>query len=113
MLILQTYTYLRDAQTKEFYHESMAGAMWDRIASLPAVPSNGGGGPESSRCSWCTNKEMHKLFNVPGQRDLCPVKTLTTKVKAKDAAKWIVDQKKLAPTSDIQVLLASALTQFV
>ena len=112
-LILQIYTYLRDAQAKEFYHESMSGAIWERIASLPTAPSNGGGGPETSRCSWCTNKEMHKLFNVLGQRDLCPVKALTSKAKAKEAAKWIVDQKKTAPTSDIQVLLATALTQFV
>ena len=30
-LILQMYTYLRDAQAKDFYHESMAGALWERI----------------------------------------------------------------------------------
>jgi hypothetical protein len=112
-LILQVYTYLRDAQAKAFYHESMSGAIWERIASIPTVPSNGGGGPESSRCSYCNSKELHKLFNVLGQRDLCPVKAVASKAKAKEAAKWIVDQKKTIPTSDIQVLLASALTQFV
>jgi hypothetical protein len=114
MLILQVYTYLRDAQAKDFYHESMAGAIWERIANISATPSsNAGGGPESSRCSYCTNKDMHKLFNVLGQRDLCPVKSLSTKAKAKDAAKWIVDQKRADSTKDIQALLASALTQFV
>ena len=112
-LILQIYTYLRDAQAKDFYHESMAGAIWERLSSIPAVPSHTGGGPETSRCSYCSNKEMHKLFKVLGQRDLCPVKTLPNKGKAKEAAKWIVDQKKVDPTKDIQTLLAEALTQFV
>jgi hypothetical protein len=112
-LILQVYIYLRDAQVKDFYHESMAGAIWERIANIPAIPSTGGGGAESSRCSLCTNKDMHKLFNVLGQRDLCPVKSLPNKAKAKDAAKWIVDQKRADSTKDIQTLLASALTQFV
>ena len=91
----------------------MAGAIWERIANIPAIPSTGGGGAESSRCSLCTNKDMHKLFNVLGQRDLCPVKSLPNKAKAKDAAKWIVDQKQADSTKDIQTLLASALTQFV
>jgi hypothetical protein len=113
-LILQVYTYLRDAQAKDFYHESMAGAIWERIANIPTTPaSTAGGGSESSRCSYCTNKDMHKLFNVLGQRDLCPVKSLPNKAKAKDAAKWIVDQKRADSSKDIQTLLASALTQFV
>jgi hypothetical protein len=113
-LILQIYTYLRDAQAKEFYHESMTGAIWERIANIPTTPaSTAGGGSESSRCSYCTNKDMHKLFNVLGQRDLCPVRSLPNKAKAKDAAKWIVDQKRADSSKDIQTLLASALTQFV
>ena len=112
-LILQIYTYLRDAQAKDYYHESMSGAIWDRIANIPAVPSHIGGGPEPSRCSWCTSKELHKLFNVLGQKDLCPVKTLPNKAKAREAAKWIVDQKRTDPTKDIPNLLVSALAQFV
>jgi hypothetical protein len=109
-LILQVYTYLRDAQAKDFYHESMAGAIWERIASLPsALPSPSGG----TLCSWCASKEMHKLFNVAGQRDLCPVKSLSSKSKAKDAAKWIIDHKRTDPNRDIPELLASALGQFV
>jgi hypothetical protein len=112
-LILRIYTYLRDAQAKEFYHESMSGAIWQRIASIPATPSQADGGTESSRCNYCSNKEMHKLFHVLGQRDLCPVKILANKTKAREAAKWIADQKRADPTKNIQTLLASALTQCV
>jgi hypothetical protein len=110
-LILQVCTCLRDSRAKAFYHESVAGAIWERIANLPAaLPPPSGSTPQ---CSWCTSKEMHKLFNVAGQRDLCPVKSLSSKSKAKEAAKWIVDHKRADPTRDISELLASALTQFV
>jgi hypothetical protein len=37
---------------------------------------------------------------------------LTNKAKAKEAAKWIVDQKKGDPKKEIHQLLATALTQF-
>jgi hypothetical protein len=114
-LILQIYTYLRDAQAKDFYHESMAGAIWERIGSLqmatPAQVTPGNG--SESKCSWCASKDLHKLFNLMGQRNLCPVKALPDKSKAKEAAKSIVDQKRADPTKDIQELLAGALTQFV
>jgi hypothetical protein len=58
-------------------------------------------------------KDMHKLFDVPGQRTDCPVKDLTEKSKAKEAAKWILDQKRADPNKDIQSLLSGALAQFV
>jgi hypothetical protein len=114
-LILQVYTYLRDAQAKDFYHESMAGAIWERIGSLQmANPSpTGPGAGSESKCSWCSNKDLHKLFNIPGQRNLCPLKTLPDKNKAKEAAKSIVDQKRADSAKDIQELLAGALVQFV
>jgi hypothetical protein len=54
-----------------------------------------------------------KLFNVMGQQNLCPVKPLPDKNKAKEAAKSIVDQKRADPTNDMQELLAGALVQFV
>jgi hypothetical protein len=115
MLILQVYTYLRDAQAKYFYHKSMAGAIWERIGDLSATPSSGGDSrtpPEATKCSYCGSKEMHKLFNVLGQKTLCPVKEVP-RTKAKEAAKWIVDQKRADPAKDIQALLTSAKAQFV
>jgi hypothetical protein len=115
-LILQICTYLRNAQAKDFYHESMAGALWERIGSLQMVnpPATTPGSGSESKCSWCaSSKDLHKLFNLLGQRNLCPVKTLPDKSKAKEAAKSIVDQKRADPTKDMQELLAGALTQFV
>jgi hypothetical protein len=40
-LVLQTYCYLRDANSKGFYHESMTESLWDRLASM--TKSQGGG----------------------------------------------------------------------
>jgi hypothetical protein len=47
-LILQTYTYLRDASAKSFYHESMTESLWDRLADL-SINNPGGGDDGSSR----------------------------------------------------------------
>ena len=84
---------------------------------MPAPNGGGGGGgaggSEVTRYGWCNQKEIHRLFNVPGQRSVCPVKVLPEKAKAKEAAKWIVDQKRADPSKDIHVLLSSALIQFV
>jgi hypothetical protein len=111
-LILQVYTYLRDAQAKDFYHESMAGAIWERIGSLQMATPPQNTGSDQGKCSWCVSKDLHKLFNISGQRNLCPLKPLTDKNKAKEAAKSIVDQKRADSSKDIQELLSVALVQF-
>jgi hypothetical protein len=114
-LVLQIHTCLRDAQAKDFHHESMAGALWERVGSLQMVnplATTPGSGSES-KCSWCASKDLHNLFNLLGQRNLCPGKTLPDESKAKEAAKSIVDQERADPTKDMQELLAGALTQFV
>jgi hypothetical protein len=116
-LVLQVYTYLRDARGKDFYHESMTGALLERIGDLSLPPNAGGSTGDSgagvTQCGWCNQRELHRLFDIPGQRQVCPVKDLTDKAKPKEAGKWIVDQKHATPSKDIQELLASALTQFV
>jgi hypothetical protein len=57
-------------------------------------------------------KELHRLANVPGQRGLCPVKILLTKqkpnAKAKEAAKWVAEQKHEDPSKDLKLLCLSA-----
>jgi hypothetical protein len=57
-------------------------------------------------------KELHRLANVPGQRGLCPVKDITDKVKAREAAKWVVDQKHEDPSKDLESLCLSAKIRF-
>jgi hypothetical protein len=97
----------------------MAVAIWERIGDLSAPSPNGGNGggggngSDVTRCGWCNQKELHRLFNVPGQRNVCPVKDLTDKAKAKEAAKWVVEQKRVDPSKELQALLSSALAQFV
>jgi hypothetical protein len=116
-LVLQVYMYRRDARAKDFYHESMTGVIWERIGDLsltPNISSNTGViGAGVTQCGWCNQRELHPLFDVPGQRQACPVKDLTNKANAKEAGKWIVDQKHVTPSKDIQELLVSALAQFV
>ena len=93
----------------------MAGAIWERIGDLSTTPASASanrGTSEITRCGWCGNKDLHKLFGVPGQKTLCPIKDVT-RTKAKDAAKWIVDQKRSEPSKDIQALLSEAKVQFV
>jgi hypothetical protein len=116
-LILQIYSYLRDSHVKDFYHESMSGALWQRINDL-SIPAGSGGGTgtgagEATRCGCCNNKDLHKLLNLPGQKTHCPLKTLTEKSKAREGAKWVMDQKRATPANDVQELLTTALTQFV
>jgi hypothetical protein len=80
-----------------------------RLNRVTRCPGAGG----ESKCSWCSSKDLHKLFNVVGQRNLCPLKSLTDKSKAKEAAKSIVDQKRADSAKDMQELLAGALAHFV
>ena len=125
-LILQVYTYLRDAQAKEFHHEAMVGALWERLNDLNSAnfgsrvnTGGGAGNPRANngdnaetRCSHCMLKELHRLANVPGQRGLCPVKDIIDKAKAKEAAKWVVKQKHEDRSKDLKSLCLSARIRF-
>ena len=114
-LILQVYTYLRDSHAKSFYHESMSNALWERIGNLNGVPggSSNGGASDDSRCGLCNSKDFHRLLNIPGAKHVCPLKHLTDKAKLREAARWVVDQKRTSPSADVPALLATALIQFV
>jgi hypothetical protein len=62
-LILHTYAYLRDAEGKGFYHESMTGFLWDPFATMSenGVESRGGsGGGGSGNSSSVINDEKGK-----------------------------------------------------
>jgi hypothetical protein len=121
--VLQTYTYLRDSQVKEFHHKAMTGALWERLGDLPqhlspvvpGVKPRGGQAAEGgadTKCSHCAVKELNRLANVPGQRNFCPLRDLTDRAKAKEAAKWIIDQKRSDPSKNVQELIVSAKIKF-
>ena len=103
-LILQVYTYLRDSHSKSFYDESMSNALWERIGNLNGTLTgyNDGGASDNTRCGLYSNKDFHKLPNIPGQKHLCPLKPLIDKVKCREAApRWIVDQKRTSSAADV------------
>jgi hypothetical protein len=83
MLILRTYVYLRDADAKAYYHESMTATLWNKIADLSLAaqsqspPDNGGGGAgparkDNARCSHCRNATAHKTLKIDPVKRLCP-----------------------------------------
>jgi hypothetical protein len=115
-LILQVYIYLRDAQAKEFYHEAMIGALWERLNNLNSASAgpraNPGGGAGNSRANHGDNVETRCSHCMPGQRGLCPVKNIVNKAKAKESAKWVVDQKQEDPSKDLKPLCLSARIRF-
>jgi hypothetical protein len=113
-LILQTYTYLRDANPKSFYHESMMESLWDRLARLtvnpgggegggvqgtgtPGAGGGGGGGGAKPRCSHCRSIRLHELMRVRPAKLCCPVKELSSK-KAREVAKEAIESWNRDPT---------------
>jgi hypothetical protein len=113
-LVLQTYTYLRDANAKSFYHESMTESLWDRLATLtvnpgggeggggqgtgtPGAGGGGGGGGAKPRCSHCRSIRLHELMRVRPAKLCCPVKELSSK-KAREVAKEAIESWNRDPT---------------
>jgi hypothetical protein len=97
MLVLRTYAYLRDAESKSFYNESMTEGLWDRLAVLtekvhdaPVHESPGTANPDpkkdpagngqlkkkvsegTPKCSHCRSAAVHKALKIDPARTLCP-----------------------------------------
>lgn len=100
MLILKTYTYLRDAAKQGFYDNRMNEALWRQIL-LGEHGENRGeqtgndGTPtkestaEPKLCSQCKNKRLHLLLHVRHQRSVCPFRDQTPR-EAKSLARRAV-----------------------
>ena len=109
-LILQTHTYLRDANSKSFYHESMTESLWDRLSDLSSVTGGkggsrnpgstdkgaGGNGKEggednkTARCSHCRSPKLHELMGARPSKQVCPVKNMSQQ-RARKVAKDAID----------------------
>jgi hypothetical protein len=113
-LILQVYVYLRDAQSKDFYHEFMAEALWTRMGTLSSPQKGKGPGTEgvTTKCGQCGTKALHQLLDKPGQKNFCPFKEFESQAKAKEAAKWVVSQAQANPSKEVAELVAEAKEQF-
>jgi hypothetical protein len=81
MLILRMYAYLRDAESKSFYNESMTEGLWDHLALLteqvqePPAPDHHGSGAASEgapKCSHCYSATIHKHLKIDPARTSCP-----------------------------------------
>jgi hypothetical protein len=121
-LVLETYVYLRDAEAKAFYHESMAEVLWDKVAELTmmqaSVSDNYQGGsdgelkktpsPSSPRCSHCRNATLHKMLNIESSKKACYFVELF-QAKARKAASEAIAEHKESPDKDIRECCRAAL----
>jgi hypothetical protein len=92
MLILRTYVYLCDANSKGFYHASLTETLWDQVAQLTLQSkiglshrggvsntgdtSNGGVPPSKQKegtplCSHGCNATIHKLLKLEARKTVC------------------------------------------
>jgi hypothetical protein len=84
VLILRTYTYLRDAKAKNFYDDSMNETLWDRFAIMskrareaedkPATEAQKAVKGAGAACSHCKSKLLHNLFGVVTYKRSCPLR---------------------------------------
>jgi hypothetical protein len=92
MLVLQTYVYLRDTDSKGFYHETMTENLWNCVAQLTlqsglpgpsdwsspleptVVPKKPDGTPY---CSHCRNATVHNLLGIKAMKLVCVFLTLS------------------------------------
>jgi hypothetical protein len=109
-LIFQTYTYVPDANSNAFYHESMAESLWDRLSALLSVTAGGNGGNngggnddnngsggsgggggdnKTPQCSNCWNPRMHELMEVWPSKQVCPLKDLSPQKAQKWPRMWL------------------------
>jgi hypothetical protein len=122
MLILETYVYLRDAEAKSFYHESMTENLWEMMAELTTqqaamIESSLGGDVETSpakegtaRCSHCRNASLHKLLGIQPTKMVCYFIDLA-QAKARKAAGEAVAEFKENPEKNLKEICRAALTK--
>jgi hypothetical protein len=82
------------------------------VNTKPGAGIAGGGPNANTKCGLCGNRELHKLFDAPGQKNLCPVKVITDTTKAKEAAKWILAEHQGDKAKDVKELATEAVAKF-
>jgi hypothetical protein len=95
-MVLQTYTYLRDAKSKGFLDIKLLGALtikWQSLALQPRTGISGvltGATPKPWDCSHCQSSSLHE-----GGTKKCPAKELRNKPAgraAKEALKLVKNE---------------------
>jgi hypothetical protein len=111
LLILRTYTYLRDAKEKSFYDDSMNESLWDRYAALAKDFKDSAAKPAAEgklkpvkgaavACSHCKSKRLHTLYGAAPFRRTCPLR-VQNEALAKQIAGVITKKHEEDPTVDI------------
>ena len=119
-LILQTYTYLRDAAQNNFSTPAMSELLWAQISQLRAEMRNttakkGGGNPPADgsteptyKCSHCRCAALHRAFKKgPGKRN-CPFLSKgyhVAQALGKAASAKLKEDPKLKPTVVVEQVL--------
>jgi hypothetical protein len=119
VLVLRTYTYLRDVKAKSFYDESMTEALWDRFAALSKAQQlagtmqeseedkladgrpKGGGRVASPVCSHCKSKTLHTMFGAAPYKRSCPLKDQGDAI-ARRMVGVIIKKHEEDPKADLQ-----------
>lgn len=126
-LILQTYTYLRDAAKTSFETPAMSTAMWTQLAqvqtqlaSLLAKPDTAkpgvkhqpaeGGVTESYKCSHCRCSVLHRALKTGAGRRHCPFSKKGF-VEAKTLGKAAAEKLKADPTLSPKLVLEQVLAE--
>jgi hypothetical protein len=132
-LVLQIYTYLRDAEHQDFEPTGMDKALWKAnlqatnnvrdmvhsvlgeegigIADMNGSGKDGkNGGGLGTTCAHCKSKELHRLYSIPGQKTYCPLKKID-RLKAHKEAKNIITEKQEHPEREITSLVAAVLAK--
>ena len=120
LLILETYVYLRDAEAKSFYHESMTENLWERMSDLTTqqaimFESNKGGDADHiptkegiPRCSHCRSAPLHKLLGLQPTKTSCYYIDLS-QAGARKAASEVVAELKENPEKNLRESCRAAL----
>ena len=122
ILILRTYTYLREAKEKRFHDNSMIKALYKTVmiqgmgiaasaamdlATPSAITKNEGGDkekevvPKKPECSHCKNLPLHYLFKAQPYKRVCPLRSHGATV-AKSMAGVILKKYQEDPSADLQ-----------
>jgi hypothetical protein len=126
-LILQTYTYLRDAAKTSFETPAMSTAMWTQLAQVqtqlaslltkPDTTKPGlghqpaeGGVTESYKCSHCRCAALHRALKTGAGRRHCPFSKKGF-VEAKTLGKAAADKMKADPTLAPKLVVEQVLAE--
>jgi hypothetical protein len=103
-LLVQTYVYLREANHKDYQSLALMANLHQRMDELgmhqydgdhgDATTKTANGNNKLPQCSLCKSPDLHILFSVENNRNVCPLGSLLPKA-AKECRVEILSRAKL------------------